>query len=427
MVEEKISGSLFLESVEKSLRETASMLNLDKRYSGQNVIERILIPDRTIAFRISLQRDDGTVDVLRAFRVQHNNFRGPYKGGIRWHQFVDLDEVRALAALMTIKCAVVGLPLGGAKGGVVLPEGVEYSVPEQERLSRKFVDGLIGDIGPKKDIPAPDVNTNAQIMAWMADQYGKYTGDTITATFTGKPIDMGGSLGRTEATGVGVIMTLEQHALCHDINLGGKTMAIQGFGNVGSYAALRAYSDVGIKVTYVANEYGCITNPNKINIEKLCEWVEQNGQSALPDFPGAEVSDVDIIAADVDILCLAALENAVTEDNVGTIKASLILEGANGPLTAEADRLANEAGKDIIPDILANSGGVTVSYFEMIQNENQDRWTRKAVLARLKEVMCDAYDRIEETMEEYDCSRRQACYLRAVDEIAAACQLRGVQ
>ena len=427
MAKKKISGELFLSSVNKSLRETAETLKLDEKYIGQNIIDRIIIPDRTISFRISLQRDDGTVDVLLAFRVQHNNFRGPYKGGVRWHQSVDLDEVRALAALMTIKCAVVGLPLGGAKGGIILPEGAQYSVAEKERLSRKYVDSLIHDLGPKKDIPAPDVNTNAQVMAWMADQYGKYTGNTITASFTGKPISMGGSLGRTEATGIGVVMTLEQHALCNGISLSGKTMAIQGFGNVGSFAALRAYSDVGIKVTHVANEYGCITNSNKINILELREWVEANGQKSLPDFPGAEPCDGDVIEADVDILCLAALENAVTEDNVGKIKAPIILEGANGPLTAEADRLANEAGKDIIPDILANAGGVTVSYFEMVQNENQDRWSRKVVLDRLKTIMCDAYDRIDETKELYDCSRRQACYMRAVDEIASACQLRGVQ
>ena len=426
MAKEKISGKLFLDSVNTALRETAEILKLDERYSGQNIINRIIIPDRTIGFRISLQRDDGTVDVLRAYRVQHNNFRGPYKGGIRWHQSVDLDEVRALAALMTVKCAVAGLPLGGAKGGVVLPEGVEYSVTEQERLSRKYVDMLVRDIGPKKDVPAPDVNTNADIMAWMADQYGKYTGDTITAAFTGKPITMGGSLGRTEATGFGVIMTLEQHALRHDIKLAGKTMAIQGFGNVGSYAALRAYEDVGMLITHVSNEYGCVTDPKGINVVELRKWVDTKGQDALLEFPGVEKFD-DIIAADVDVLCLAALENAVTIDNADKIKAPLILEGANGPLTAEADRMVNEAGKDIVPDIMANAGGVTVSYFEMVQNENQDRWSRRVVLERLQEIMCDAYDRVEETMEQYDCARRQACYLRAVDEIAAACQLRGVQ
>ncbi len=427
MAKEKTSDGLFLDSVNILLHETADTLKLDEKYAGKSIIERIIIPDRIVSFRISLQRDDGSIDVLQAFRVQNNNARGPYKGGIRWHSSVDLEEVRALAALMTLKCAVVGVPLGGAKGGVVLPEGVTYSMTEQERLSRKYVDGLVGNLGAKKDIPAPDVNTNAQVMAWMSDQYGKYTGEAITASFTGKPINMGGSLGREEATGVGVIMTLEQHALCHDINLPGKTMAIQGFGNVGSYAALRAYSDVGIKVTHVSNEYGCTVNLDKLNIVKLCKWVEENGQKELPNFPGGKPCDDDIIEADVDILCLAALENAVTEENVGNIKAPLILEGANGPLTAEADRLANEAGKDIIPDILANSGGVTVSYFEMVQNENQDRWTRKDVLARLKLILCDAYDKIEEVAKEYSCTRRQACFLHAVSEVAEASSLRGTQ
>ena len=421
------SGKLFLDSVNESLHKTSALLKLDEKYPGENIIDRIIIPDRIISFRISLQRDDGTIDVLKAYRVQNNNSRGPYKGGIRWHHNVDLNEVRALAALMTLKCAVVRLPLGGAKGGIVLPENVVYSLPEQERLSRKYVDNLIGNLGSKKDIPAPDVNTNAQIMAWMSDQYGKYTGENITAAFTGKPENMGGSAGRQEATGVGVVMTLEQHALRHNIELAGKTMAVQGFGNVGSHAALRAYAEVGIRVTHVANEYGCITNQDKINIFELREWVQQHGQSSLPDFPGATRFAGDVIEADVDFLCLAALENAVTKDNVGKIRAPLILEGANGPLTVDADKMAIAAGKDIIPDILANSGGVIVSYFEMVQNENQDRWNRNEVLKRLKTIITEAYDRVEETAEEYGCSRRYACYLRAVDEIASATHLRGIQ
>jgi glutamate dehydrogenase/leucine dehydrogenase len=420
-------GKQFLESVNSLLRQTALDLRLDERYPRHQIVDRIIIPDRIISFRISLQRDDGSIDVLTAYRVQNNNFRGPYKGGVRWHHNVDLDEVRALAALMTIKCAVVGLPLGGAKGGVLIPEGRRYSPSERERLSRKYVEGLVYDLGPKKDIPAPDVNTDSQVMAWMADHYGKFTGESITAAFTGKPLSMGGSQGRTEATGVGVIMALERHAFHKRIALAGKTMAIQGFGNVGSHAALKAHSDTGIKVTHVSNEFGCIYRPEGLDIPKLKEWVAEKGQIALLNFPGSLLYANEILCAETDILCLAALENAVTAQNVGRIKAPLVLEGANGPLTAEADALAAQDGLDIVPDILANAGGVTVSYFEMVQNENQDRWTRDYVLDRLRGVMDQAYDNLLAASRKHECSLRQAAFLLAVDEIAAACDLRGAQ
>lgn len=427
MQEKLKAGKQFLDSVNTMLRQTALDLKLDERYPGHQLVERIIIPDRIISFRISLQRDNGSIDVLTAYRVQNNNFRGPYKGGIRWHHNVDLDEVRALAALMTIKCAVVGLPLGGAKGGVLVPEGRHYSASERERLSRKYVEGLVYDLGPKKDIPAPDVNTNAQVMAWMADHYGKFTGESITAAFTGKPLSMGGSQGRTEATGTGVIMTLERHAHHKHIELVGKTLAIQGFGNVGSHAALKAHNETGMKVTHVSNEYGCIHHPEGLNIPELVKYVALNGQHNLTAFPDAQVFKDDILSADTDVLCLAALENAVTAQNVSKIKAPIVLEGANGPLTAEADAMAVKAGLDIVPDILANAGGVTVSYFEMVQNENQDRWTRDYVLERLRGVMNKAYDDLRDAALKHNCTLRRAAFLLAVDEIAAACDLRGAQ
>lgn len=421
------NSAMFLESVNKLFEDTAKELKLEERYAGQNIVKRLTVPDRMISFRISLQRDDGSVDVLTAHRVQHNNARGPYKGGIRWHQSVDLDEVKALAALMTIKCAVVGIPLGGGKGGIELPASANYSRAEKERLARKYVQGLIRYLGPKFDVPAPDVNTNAQIMAWMADEYGKYSGETITATFTGKPLTMGGSQGRTEATGFGMIMALERHAEKKGIKLAGKTMAIQGFGNVGSYAALKAYRDAGLKITYISNEFGCVTNPKGIDVEKLFDWVAKKGQKELLTFSGASVFKDDIIGVDVDILCLAAMENSVTGANVGKIKARLILEGANGPLTSEADAIAVKAGIDIVPDILANAGGVTVSYFEMVQNENQDRWAKEYVLERLREKMNSAYDRLAEVAEKYKTTLRKAAFLSAVDDIASACDFRSAQ
>ncbi|MFH0909908.1 MAG: Glu/Leu/Phe/Val dehydrogenase [Planctomycetota bacterium] len=427
MKNEKSLGLVFLESVNALLRETAEELKLDKRYPGKRIIERIIIPDRVISFRISLQRDNGSIDVLTAYRVQNNNFRGPYKGGIRWHPAVDLHEVQALAALMTIKCAVVGLPLGGSKGGIVLPEGVEYSPAEKERLSRKYVDGLVGDLGPKKDIPAPDVNTNSQIMAWMADQYGKYRNESITAAFTGKPLNMGGSQGRTEATGFGTMMTLERHAEVHKIDLHGKTLAVQGFGNVGGHAALRAHQDLGLKITHVANEYGCIAKPGGLDISKLKAWMDENGQKALLDFPGGERTEEAVTAAPADILLLAALENAITKDNADRIRARIILEGANGPVTIQADRMLQERGIVCVPDILANAGGVTVSYFEMVQNENQDRWTKAHVFERLRAVMREAYDRTHAASVKYACTMRRAAYLLAIDDIANACDIRGTQ
>ncbi len=421
------TGKQFLDSVNTMLRQTSADLKLEERYPGHQLVERMIIPDRVVSFRISLQRDNGAIDVLTAYRVQNNNFRGPYKGGIRWHHRVDLAEVQALAALMTIKCAVVGLPLGGAKGGVAIPEGRVYSVPERERLSRKYVEGLVHDLGPKKDIPAPDVNTDAQAMAWMADHYGKFTGESITAAFTGKPLSMGGSQGRAEATGVGVIMALERHAHHKHLELKGKTLAIQGFGNVGSHAALKAHSETGMKVTHVSNEFGCVFQDEGLDIPALMKWVAQNGQKALIKFPDGQECKEDILSADTDVLCLAALENAVTADNVGCIRAPIVIEGANGPLTAEADALAVKAGLDIVPDILANAGGVTVSYFEMVQNENQDRWTREYVLERLRGIMNNAYDDLREAARKHKCTLRRAAFLKAVDEIAAACDLRGAQ
>ncbi len=427
MPEPKAPGCLFLESVNELLRETGQELELSTRYPGKHIIERLIIPDRVISFRISLQRDDGDIDVLMAYRVQSNNFRGPYKGGIRWHQDVDLDEVRALAGQMTLKCAVVGLPLGGAKGGVVLPPGADYSPAEKERLSRKYVDGLIHDLGPKKDIPAPDVNTNAQIMAWMADQYTKYRGESITAAFTGKPIELGGSQGRTEATGYGAMMVLARHAAAHKLDLQGKTLAVQGFGNVGSHAAVKAHTDLGLRVTHVANEYGCITRADGLDIPKLKAWVDEHGQKKLMDFPQAEPAREDVIAAPVDILFLAALENAVHAENAQSVRASLILEGANGPLTVEADHILGRREITVVPDILANAGGVVVSYFEMVQNENQDRWTQASVFDRLQDVMDQAYDATHQVALDRKVSLRKAAYLRAVDDIAFACHARGIQ
>ncbi len=427
MAAQNRTGAAFLAGVHQLVCDAAQTLQLNEKYPGREIVSRILIPDRVISFRISLQRDDGGIDVLTGYRVQHNNFRGPYKGGIRWHPCVDLEEVKALATLMTIKCAVMGLPLGGAKGGVVIPEGRQYSRTERERLSRKYVQGLVHDLGPKWDIPAPDVNTNAQVMAWMADEYGKYSGECITAAFTGKPINMGGSHGRREATGFGLIMALERHAERKGIALRGKTMAIQGFGNVGSHAALFAVESVGLRVTHVANEFGAVYHPAGLNVAALDEWVAEKGQRGLPDFPGAQRCREDILRAEVDILCLAALENAVTVDNVEHIRAPLILEGANGPLSVDADRLATQRGVDIIPDILANAGGVTVSYFEMVQNENQDRWPREYVLKRLRETMREAYDRLAEAAIRYHTTLRRAAYLFAVADIAAACDLRSAQ
>ncbi|MBN1256848.1 MAG: Glu/Leu/Phe/Val dehydrogenase [Planctomycetes bacterium] len=427
MAPELKPGKIFLNSVNTMLTQTAELLDLDTRFPQQHLLERIIIPDRIISFRISLQRDDGSIDVLTAYRVQNNNFRGPYKGGIRWHSSVDLDEVRALAALMTVKTAVVGVPLGGSKGGVVLPQGTRYSKPERERLARKYVNGLVNDVGPKKDIPAPDVNTNSQVMAWMADQYSRFTGETITAAFTGKPLIMGGSQGRTEATGFGSIMVLKRHAIKNDIELRGKTMAVQGFGNVGSHAALKATRDEGIKVTHVSNETGCITNPEGLDIPKLIEWITKEGQKGLLSFPGGKVTPDNIFTVDVDILLPAALENSVKAEYVKDIKASLILEGANGPLTSEADELANKAGITVLPDVLVNAGGVTVSYFEMVQNENQDRWSLQYVLERLQGIMFDAYDRIYDNAKKYKCSLRKAAILSALNDIAVACDMRGVQ
>ncbi len=409
------------------LRETGKKLNLNDRYPGQGIIERIIEPDRVIQFRISLQMDDGTIQLFTAYRVQNNNARGPFKGGIRYHHDVDIYEVRALAGMMSLKTAVVGIPLGGAKGGIRIPEEIKLSPTEKERLSRKYIETIINNIGPKKDIPAPDVNTDSQVMAWMASEVTKFSGDNITACLTGKPMNMGGIEGRTEATGYGAMMILRKHAQTEGAHLTSMTMAVQGFGNVGSHASLMAYNDLGIKITHVSNEFGVIYNKSGINISKLFEYLNDRGQIAIKEFIGAKPIDMDIMTANVDILLPAAMEGAINSDNMRDIKANVIVEAANGPLTKDADEFLHNKGVAILPDILANAGGVTVSYFEMIQDENQDRWSLNEVMDRLVRIMEQAYENLIKVKKQYECSFKEAAFLLAVSEVAAATSLKGCQ
>ncbi|MFP4522347.1 MAG: Glu/Leu/Phe/Val family dehydrogenase [Fibrobacterota bacterium] len=417
----------FFNDVNNLLTETAGKLDLEKKYPGKQIVERIIQPDKIIQFRISLQMDNGNIETLKGFRVQNNDSRGPYKGGIRFHHEVDIYEVRALAAQMTLKTSVIGLPLGGGKGGVLVPERLKLSNTEKERLSRKFVDSVINDIGNKKDIPAPDMNTDSQTMAWMADQVSKYTGENIPACFTGKPINMGGIPGRTEATGFGAMMVLEKHSQKAGIELKGKAMAVQGFGNVGSHGAMRAAEISGIKVTHVSNAYGAVFNEAGIEIRNLIDFLKSEGQENIKQFPGSEVYDEDILCAPVDIIFPAAVENSVDGENAGEVKAEIVLEGANGPVTAEADRILDSRGITVLPDILVNAGGVTVSYFEMVQDESQDRWPKDRVFRRLQGMMNEAYDKISLVKEKHGCSFREAAYMHAVEDVAGAIHGRGVQ
>ncbi len=417
----------FFDDTNVLLRETGQKLSLNDKYPGKQIIERIIEPDRVIQFRISLQMDDGSIQLFTAYRVQNNNARGPFKGGIRFHHDVDIFEVRALAGMMSLKTAVVGIPLGGAKGGIKIPKDITLSSTEKERLSRKYIETIINDIGPKKDIPAPDVNTDAQVMAWMASEVTKFSGDNITACLTGKPMNMGGIEGRTEATGYGSMMVLRKHAKEEGLDLSKMTMAVQGFGNVGSYASIMAHDDLGMKITYVSNAFGVICNEEGINIQRLFSFLNKEGQAAIKEFDGARVADIDIMTANVDVLLPAAMEGAISADNMRAVKANIIVEAANGPLTKEADEYLCNKGVDVLPDILANAGGVTVSYFEMIQDENQDRWTLNQVMGRLVRIMELAYDNLIKVKNQYKCSFKEAAFLLAVSEVAAATNLKGCQ
>jgi len=378
---------------------------------------------RQIIVSCPVQMDNGEIQVFTGFRVQYNVTLGPAKGGIRYHPGVTLDEVTALAAWMTWKCAVAQLPFGGGKGGVICDPS-KMSRRELEALTRRYTAEIIDAIGPDKDVPAPDVNTNEQIMAWFSDTYSMHVGHTSTAVVTGKPVEMGGSLGRREATGRGVMITARESARHLGFELKGSRVAVQGFGNVGSIAA-ELLAQQGAKIVGVTDWKGGVQNPKGLDIAKLIEHVREH--KTVHGFAGGDpLAAADVFKLDCDILIPAALENQITEENANGIKARLIIEGANGPTTPDAHKLLHERGVFVVPDILANAGGVTVSYFEWVQDRHGYFWTEKEVNERLEAKMVEAFDVVLKTAQKYNVDMRAAAYIVAIGRVATVTRMRGM-
>ncbi|MCB0833759.1 MAG: glutamate dehydrogenase [Bacteroidetes bacterium] len=377
---------------------------------------------REIRVSVTVRRDNGDLDDFLGFRVHHNGARGPYKGGIRFHPEVNMDEVRALASLMTWKCAIVKIPFGGAKGGVCCDPST-LSERELEQISRNYIRKVDLVIGPLRDIPAPDVNTNAKVMAWMSDEYGKRHG-YMPACITGKPIAIGGSQGREAATGRGVSYVAIQAAKRSGIKLQGARVVVQGFGNVGSYAA-KFLHELGCKVIAISDISGGYHNAGGIDIPKAWTYVRENKN--MKGFDGADaVSNDQLLEMECDILVPAALGHVITSKNADRIKAKLIVEGANGPVTPAADLILEKKGIPVIPDILANAGGVTVSYFEWAQNMQHFNWEEEKVNEELKKILDKAFHQVADNATAHKVSMRTSAFMLAIDEVARVSKLRGV-
>jgi glutamate dehydrogenase (NAD(P)+) len=377
--------------------------------------------NREVRVEVPVDMQDGKRRIFTGFRMQHNNARGPYKGGMRYHHEVDEDEVRALASLMTWKTAIVGVPFGGAKGGIAVDVG-ELSERELERMTRRFISVIDPVIGPSEDIPAPDVNTDAQTMAWMMDQYGQRHGYT-PAIVTGKPISLGGSLGRTEATGRGVAIATREAAKAYGIDLEGARVLVQGFGNVGSHAA-KFLAGMGATVVGVSDVHGGKYNSHGIDMAQA--WGLQRDEHTIKNLGDAD--DVDgkqFLELDCDVLVPAALDRVLTEENAERVKAKLIVEGANAPTTFAADEIFAKRGVHVVPDILANAGGVTASYFEWVQNLQQFHWELDDVNQRLERILVRAFDAVKNAAERYNTTLRIAAFVLAVERVAEAAVLRG--
>jgi glutamate dehydrogenase (NAD(P)+) len=380
-------------------------------------------PEKQIIVAVPVMRDSGEIEVYTGIRVLHNTSRGPAKGGIRFDMAVTLDEVNALAAWMTWKCAVVNLPFGGGKGGVIC-DPTNMSVSELERLTRRYTAELMETLGPDSDVPAPDVNTNERVMAWIMDTYSMRVGHTVTSVVTGKPVEMGGSLGRRDATGRGCLVTTKQGLNHLDIPVQQATVAVQGFGNVGSTAA-RLMAEEGMRVVAVSDKKGGIYDPKGLDIPGVIEWTKEH--RFLEGFPGAKViSNEELLKLKCDVLLPAALENVITSKNAGSVKARIICEGANGPTTAKADAILDKKGIFVIPDILANAGGVTVSYFEWVQDRGGYFWEEEVVNSRLERIMVEAFDEVLAMSKEHEVSMRIGAYMLAISRVAAVHRLRGM-
>lgn len=407
------------ESMMSRFNIAAEALGLDEQI--YNVLKS---PSKQVSVSLPITMDDGSIRVFEGHRVIHSNILGPSKGGIRYAMDVHLDEVKALAAWMTWKCAVVDIPYGGAKGGIKCNPR-EMSAGEIERLTRAYTQAMAGVFGPDRDIPAPDMGTGPREMAWLMDEYSRSMGVTVNAVVTGKPLVLGGSLGRVEATGRGVMVSALAAMEKLKINPYHATVAVQGFGNVGSFAAL-LLQERGATIVSVSDISGAYYNEKGIDIAKAIDY-RDNNNGTLEGFEGADKMDDanELLTLEVDVLVPAAVEDVIHAQNVDQVKAKLIVEGANGPTSAEADTIINEKGIMVAPDILANAGGVTVSYFEWVQNRLGYKWTRERVNRRSDRIMKDAFDKVYKTSLKYKVPMRIAAYIVAIDKVAETYKFRG--
>ncbi len=405
-------------AAETRFDQAASRLGLD-----EGLCKVLRTPSREITVHIPVQLDDGRLEVFTGYRVQHSRARGPAKGGIRFAPDVTLDEVRALAAWMTWKCAVVNIPFGGGKGGVICDPRV-LSEGELEKITRRYTAEILPMIGPERDVPAPDMNTNAQTMAWIMDTYSMHVGSTVTAVTTGKPLDLGGSRGRPEATGRGC-MIVAREALKHfGIPMQGARVVVQGFGNVGGMAA-KLMARAGFKVIAVIEIDGAVFNPKGLDVEALMKHRDETG--SIVGYAGAEAMDPqEAMFLDCEVLLPGAKENVLTSQNAARVKAKIVCEGANGPTTPVADEILAEKKVFVIPDILANAGGVTVSYFEWVQDRQGFFWNEDLVNQRLEEIMVENFGRVVDYAGKHGVNNRIAAYMLALDRVAFAIKLRGI-
>jgi glutamate dehydrogenase (NAD(P)+) len=390
---------------------------------NESIAERLRYPERAVMVAVPIRRDEGHVDVFPAYRVQHSSVLGPTKGGIRYDPHVTLGECTALAVWMTWKCALLRLPYGGAKGGVRCNPR-ELSAAELQRLTRRYTSELMGVIGPQEDIPAPDMATNEQTMAWMMDTYSMQVGHAVPEIVTGKPVALGGSLFRHEATGAGVVMIIERACQRLGWKLADQSCVVQGFGNVGGIAA-QELATRGATVLAVSDISGGVYAEQGLDLDDVRSWVADHG--SLEGYPSAQhVTNAELLELPCDVLVLAALEDQLTAENAPRVDAKLIAEGANGPTSIEADAIFAERGILILPDVLTNAGGVTVSYFEWVQDLGRLFWTRNEIRARLADKLGDAFDRVWELADEKGISLRQAALVAGINEVAGALKARGI-
>ena len=400
--------------------EAAAKLGLSK-----DDYEVFKYPERELKVAIPVRMDSGDVKVFEGYRVQHSSMRGPYKGGIRFHPHVDIDEVKALAVWMTLKCAVVDLPYGGAKGAIKV-DPAKLSKGELERLTRRYTAAILPLIGPEKDIPAPDVNTNAEVMGWIMDTYSMFQGHTVPGVVTGKPIEIGGSVGRAEATGRGVSIIIEEILKHYGYTDKDVSIAVQGLGNVGG-AAVRCIDELGFRIVAVSDISGGLYKRSGLDAKSILEHVKAGKLLETYDEAGAEhITNEQLVGIRCDMLVPCAMENQITAANAGSVQAKVIVEGANGPTTIEADKILFDRGIYVIPDILSNAGGVVVSYFEWVQNIQNLTWDGDQVNATLRKIMVRSYSQVLEIQQRENVSFRIAAYMLAMSKLARSHQIRGV-